>query len=98
VLCGDEPLIAESVSLLEIEPSALVLSAFKPAENGKGIVLRILNPTTTVQEARISIGFPFEKAELLRLDETPETSSPRREGQMLHFPVPPHALRTLGIE
>jgi hypothetical protein len=57
-----------------------------------------LNPTTTAQEARVTIGFPFEKAEMLRLDETPESSSPRREGQSLVFSVPAHALRTVGIE
>jgi hypothetical protein len=98
VLCGEDPLMAESESLLEIEPSGLLLSAFKPAESGQGVVIRILNPTTTAQEARVTIGFPFEKAEMLRLDETPESSSPRREGQSLDFSVPAHALRTVGIE
>jgi hypothetical protein len=98
VLCGEEPLMAESESLLEIEPSGLLLSAFKPAEGGQGVVVRILNTGSTAQEARVTIGFPFEKAEMLRLDETPEVSSPRREGQTLHFPVPPHALRSVGIE
>jgi mannosylglycerate hydrolase len=97
VLCGDEPLAAESAPLLEIEPSALVLSAFKPAEKGHGVVIRVLNPTTTSQQARMTLGFPFEKAKMLRLDETPEPTSPQRKGQTLHFPVPPHALRTVGV-
>ena len=90
--------MADSESLLEIEPSGLLLSAFKPAEGGQGVVVRILNTKSTAQEARVTIGFPFEKAEMLRLDETPESSSPRREGQTLHFSVPPHALRSVGIE
>jgi mannosylglycerate hydrolase len=97
VLCSEEPLAAESTPFLEIEPSTLVLSAFKPAENGDGVVLRILNPTSTLQEARVTLGFSFEQSEILRLDETPEGSSPRRDRQTLVFPIPPHALRTVGV-
>jgi alpha-mannosidase len=89
--------VTESEPLLEIEPSALVLSAFKPAENGKGVVVRVSNPTPTSCEARMAIGFSFQKAEMLRLDETPEPYPLRRKGQTLCFSVPPHALRTIGI-
>ena len=97
VLCGDDPLVPESEPLLEVEPSTLVLSAFKPAEGGNGVVVRILNPTTAAQQARITLGFPFERSVMLRLDETPEASSPQRDGQSLCFSVPPHALRTVGV-
>ena len=97
VLCGEEPLAAESESFLAVEPSELVLSAFKPAENGEGVVLRISNPTSTLQEARIELGFPFEQFEMLRLDETPTGTSPQRDGRILSFSIPPHALRTIGI-
>jgi len=97
VLCGDAPLAAESESLLEIEPSELVLSAFKPAGNGDGVVLRISNPTSTLQEARIELGFPFERSEILQLDETLTGTSPERDGRTLSLPIPPHALRTIGI-
>lgn len=97
VLCGDEPLVAESEPLLEVEPSTLLLSAFKPAESGDGVVVRILNPTATAQEARVTFGFPFEKSKTLRLDEAPDAFPLRRRGQTLCFPVPPHALRTVGV-
>ena len=48
VLCGDEPLVAERAPILAVEPSALILSAFKPAENGEGGGLRLSNPTERV--------------------------------------------------
>jgi mannosylglycerate hydrolase len=98
VACGDEPLAGDGEPLLRIEPSSLLLSAFKPAESGEGVVLRVLNPTTTPQQARITLGFPFERAAGLRLDEESEAYPLSQEGSTLSFPVPAHGLRTLGIE
>jgi mannosylglycerate hydrolase len=97
VLCGDEPLVAERAPILAVEPSALILSAFKPAENGEGVVLRLSNPTERTKEAQIELGFPFERSEALRLDESLETFPLHRDGQSLSFSVPPHALRTIRI-
>jgi len=97
VACGDTPLAVEGEPLVEVEPSALVVSALKPAENGDGIVLRLSNPTATEQEARVTLGFPFEAAESLRLDEEPDEHPVAREEASLRIRVPPHALRSLGI-
>lgn len=99
VVCGEQPLAAEGEPLVEVLPRELLLSALKPADDGEGIVLRVLNPTATLQQARVTLGFPFERAVALRLDEAPEVRdcAVSREGRTLQFPVPPHALRTLGI-
>jgi mannosylglycerate hydrolase len=97
VICGDDPLVEERVPILTVEPSTLILSAFKPAEKGSGIVVRISNPTETAEQARITLHVPFERSESLRLDEAPETFPIRQEGRMLSFSVPPHALRTIGL-
>ncbi|MCP4005119.1 MAG: hypothetical protein GY725_13070 [bacterium] len=97
VACGETPIVEEGQPLVQVEPSSLLLSALKPAENGTGLVLRLSNPTATEQEARVTLGFPFERAEPLRLDEERGEHSLNREGQTLRFPVPAHALRTLAI-
>ena len=97
VTCGAEPLVANGEPLLRLEPSSLLLSAFKPAENSDGVVLRVLNPTAEPQQAHITLGFPFQTAEPLRLDEEPDEFSIARDEATLRFEVPPHALRTLGI-
>ena len=96
-MCGDESLAQEGEPLVELAPRSLVLSAFKPAESGKGVVLRVLNPAATAQTACVTLGFPFERAEPLRLDEAPADFSLSREGATLHLEVPPHALRTFGV-
>jgi alpha-mannosidase len=97
VACASEPLGNEGRCWLALEPSALLVSAFKPAARGEGVVLRVLNPTATSHEAHVVLGFPFERAEPLRLDETPEAHPLSHQGRVLRFPVPPHAARTIGI-
>jgi len=97
ILCGDEPLAAESTPFLELEPAGLLLSAFKPAEDGGSVVVRILNPTENSIEASVTFGFPFESFESLRLDESPLAFEILRDGQTLKFLVEPHALRTIRV-
>jgi len=98
VLCGseDQALLLEGEPVLQLEPEDLILSAFKPAEKGGGVALRVLNPTETEIEARVTLGFSFSEPGSLRLDEEAQSHPLRREGQTLIFPVPPHALRTIG--
>ena len=67
------------------------------AENGDGAVLRVLNPTAVAHEAVLTVGFPFERAEALRLDDELSDVRIERSGATLRFPVPPRALRTLRI-
>jgi len=97
VACGEKPLAAEGEPLVEVEPKALLVSALKPAEKGDGLVLRLSNPTAVPQEARVTLGFPFERADPVRLDEEPDEQTVVREGASLRFSVPSHALRSVRI-
>jgi mannosylglycerate hydrolase len=97
VPCGEETLVPTDRPLVELQPAQLLLSAFKPAENGDGAVLRVLNPTAVAHEAVLTLGFSFERAEALRVDEEHSDIRVERSGATLRFPVPPRALRTLRI-
>ncbi|MEN8159167.1 MAG: glycosyl hydrolase-related protein, partial [Myxococcota bacterium] len=97
VPCGAEPLVSPDRPSLSLEPGPLVLSAVKPAEHGDGLVVRVLNPTDEAAEARLGMGFPFERAEPVRLDEAVLEEPLVRDGDVLRFPVPPHALRSVRI-
>ena len=69
VVAGAVPLLAAHHPLLQIEPREILLSALKPAEDGHGMILRLLNPTDHPVEAQVYFGVPFSHVELVRLDE-----------------------------
>ncbi|HEY8514039.1 MAG TPA: glycosyl hydrolase-related protein [Candidatus Binatia bacterium] len=92
---GSAPLAPEGVALLEVEPGALVLSALKPAERERGVVLRLLNPTDAEHEARVRLGFPVSRALAVRLDETSCEQPVELRGRELCLRVPAHALRSV---
>ncbi len=48
----------------------MLVSALKPAEDGRALVLRLLNPTDVAVVARVRVGVPVVRAVPLRLDET----------------------------
>lgn len=58
------------MSFVELEPAGLMLSAFKLAEDGDGIILRLYNPTRREIAGKIKVPWKLSKAELVRLDES----------------------------
>jgi hypothetical protein len=97
VPCGAAPLVEAGRALISLAPRSLLLSALKPAEEGAGLVVRVLNPTDAACDAELRLGVPFEHAEAVRLDEAPGTGPVTRNGDTLRFAVPPHALRSVRI-
>ncbi len=71
VYAGDEPLLPAGKDLLTLEGTGIVFSALKPAENGTGIILRVLNVTGSPQVATITANWPWSRVAAVRLDESP---------------------------
>jgi len=91
--------LAPGRSLLGLSPGAIVLSALKPADQGDGMVLRVLNPTDETVEAVADLGFPVETVRPVRLDEEPSDDGEiMRAGDRLHLTVEPHHLRSVALE
>ena len=100
VVAGPQPLIEPGHAGLTVEPASLLLSACKPAADGDGIVVRLLNPTHESTVTRVRVGFEMASVEPVRLDESPiETSATEVEvdGREIRFEVGPHALRSIRI-
>lgn len=57
------------LAALHLEPAGLLLSAFKRAEDGRGLIVRIYNPTSTAIPARLTMGLDFGRVTRIRLDE-----------------------------
>jgi hypothetical protein len=94
---GAEPVIPDGTSLVAISPSDLVLSALKPAEDGDGLVVRILNPTHEARRAVITFGLPVRGVVSVRLDETPDGGAVTRRADQIELDVAPHRLRSLRV-
>ncbi|HVU74996.1 MAG TPA: glycosyl hydrolase-related protein [Mycobacteriales bacterium] len=94
---GAAPLLAAGTAQLAVAPASLVLSAFKPAESGDGVVVRVLNPTATDVDATVTLARPLAAATSVRLDETPDGGAVQREGATLTVAVPAHGWRTLWL-
>lgn len=98
VPAGDAPILDPDVSLLTVEPPALVLSTLKPSAGG-GMVVRVLNPTTETHDALLTWLHPIADVTSLRLDETADDGDVdlALDGRSVSFTVGPHALRTIGV-
>ena len=94
---GARPLFAAGASLLQIQPREIALSTLKPAEDGLGAILRLLNPTVTDLIARVRLGFEVADVEPVRLDETPVDEPVRRDGSDIELPMRAHGLRSLRL-
>ena len=79
-----------------------MLSALKPAERGNGLVVRVLNPTDTSDNATLRWGAPIGDVIAVQLDEEPAGPhvawSEALPGDVVRLAVPPHALRSVRVE
>jgi 2-O-(6-phospho-alpha-D-mannosyl)-D-glycerate hydrolase len=94
---GPNPLVEAGTALLSVNPTAVVVSALKPAQNGDGFIVRLLNAGADTTIATLSFGLPIVSVEPVRLDETPDTFDFDHDGSSVRVGVPPHALRSLRV-
>jgi hypothetical protein len=97
VAAGDTPLVPPERSLLAVTPRQIVMTALKPAEDGTGIILRLLNPTDDAVTASVTLGFPVSEITPVRLDETSHGAPLAAEPSRFSLVVPPHALRSVRL-
>jgi alpha-mannosidase len=97
VAAGPSAIVEPGHSLLALEPSSLVLSACKPAAEGDGLVVRVLNVGDETSTAVLRLGVPVRTASSVRLDETPDSKPIEVDGPTVTFPVPAHGLRSVLV-
>lgn len=74
-------------SWIEIEPSSLIISAVKMADDGKGIIVRFYNPGERDVNGKIKLYRSFAKAQLINLNEEPISKLRLKEDGWLNLKV-----------
>jgi mannosylglycerate hydrolase len=97
VAAGDAPLLPPDRALLTLEPREMLLSALKPADDGQGFVVRVLNPTGAAVEASLRVDTGLSGVESVRLDETSIDAPVARAGGWVTVVVDPHRLQSLRL-
>ncbi len=94
---GEHPLVPPGTPLFGLD-GPVVLSALKPAEDGNGYIVRILNPADTPSRATLRFGLPVTDVSDANLDETAtdDSSLPVADGAVT-LTVEPHRLRTIRV-
>jgi mannosylglycerate hydrolase len=101
VPAGPEPILPAGRGLVTLDGPGVVLSALKPAEDGNGLVLRLLNPTGTSADAHLQWGHFGGEVSEVRLDEEPAEAATASalqvdsDGAVMRIPA--HGLRSLRI-
>ncbi len=99
VPAGERPLIGAGASAFALDSSLVLLESMKPAEEGPGVVVRLLNPTDREEAVTLHTAFGVDTVTQVRLDEEPcgPTESVEDDG-VIRTAVPPHALRSFLLE
>jgi alpha-mannosidase len=87
----------EEVTGPELVGGGLVFSAMKPAEDGKGIVLRCYNPAASAVRGAWCVGSGVWQAGLCRLDETPLEPLEANDRGTIQFTTDARAVVTISV-
>ncbi len=96
VAAGDAPLLEAGTASLELS-APLVLSAWKPAEDGDGTILRVLNPSGEAVAGRLLLPPGTSEVSAVRLDEAPDSAAFTREGREVRADLRPQGLLSLRL-
>jgi alpha-mannosidase len=97
VIGDDAAVLAENRPLLTLESERSLLSACKPAEDGDGIVVRVLNPSDDPDQVLVRFGIDVATAQAVLLDETPADDPVAHDKGIISMIVMPHSLRSVRV-
>jgi alpha-mannosidase len=85
-------------AFLSTQPETVQLTAAKAAEDGSGMVVRLVNLSPWDVPAEVTSLLPLRRAERARLDETVEGPPPVIDGGRVLVPLGPHQAATVRLD
>jgi len=83
-------------SILKIQPDSMQLTALKPAEDGQGVILRLLNTSSLKVKGQIVFQIPIASVQKCPLNES-EIMTYELKNKKIHFNANPWELLTFRI-
>ena len=89
--------VPAQASFISLQPRELQVTAMKAAEDGLGIVVRLLNPSPVDVQALLTSFLPLQWAQRARLDETALGALPVIDGRRVLVPLGPYQAATVRL-
>ena len=89
--------LSPQASFLQIQPAELGISAVKIAEDGEGVIVRIVNLTDAPQRATLQTLLPLSAAWQARMDETNLAPIEIQDQHRVYMELRPHEVLTLRL-
>ncbi|MBN1901368.1 hypothetical protein JW926_08615, partial [Candidatus Sumerlaeota bacterium] len=87
--------IPDESGFVRLNPSGLILTAMKKAEDRDSLILRFYNPGTKETRGSLDFGFNIREANLARLDETFLKKLEVKESHLVSFSIKPKQIMTV---
>jgi alpha-mannosidase len=84
-------------SLFTLEGAGVQVTAVKQAEDGHGLIVRLLNPLAEAREAKLTFGHAVAEAALCRLDEG-VVAALASCCRTVAVPLPPKKIATVKVK
>lgn len=88
--------LPDQASLITLDSEVLQVSAVKPAEDGKGLIIRLFNGSDKTQKATLTFGKKIASAVLCKADES-EVSAIKADGNKLPLTVEGKKILTIKV-
>ena len=83
---------------MEVSPAAVALSAIKPPEEGRGLVVRVYNAAPVAVEARLKLWGAFRQAVLVSLSEERALRTLAEDTDTVTLPLRAKQIATLRFD
>ncbi len=90
--------LPQTASLFEIKPAELILSALKKAEDSRGVIVRLYNPTETAIRGTLTFLTKIKRARLVNMNEKPiKGGALNPTGKAITINIAPKKVSTLRL-
>lgn len=92
-----EAVLPETASFIRVNEKNVVISAFKPAESGDGIIVRLYNSDAAVVKAKVDLGFKIDRVQEVDLTENNIYRSVSTDGSKFEFSLGSYEIKTFKL-